>query len=166
MYYGIAASAALSVRRSRHRPPLRHTGLTALPLAASRPAPSARAPAAQAPAARAFGAYGSAVSVSRPIYRVLCRVYIPLSTSPILLSLFSALPLSVQREARAGDVMAGAGGAAGPAPDVRHQPAGDVPSEFPEQLSYTLSNPYWHQHLWLSGLKSFAVCMRFTVQIP
>ena len=27
-------------------------------------------------------------------------------------------------EARAGDVMAGAGGAAGPAPDVRHQPAG------------------------------------------
>ena len=29
-------------------------------------------------------------------------------------------------EARAGDVMAGAGGAAGPAPDVRHQPAGDV----------------------------------------
>ena len=29
-------------------------------------------------------------------------------------------------EALAGDVMAGAGGAAGPAPDVRHQPAGDV----------------------------------------
>jgi hypothetical protein len=27
-------------------------------------------------------------------------------------------------EARAGDVMAGAGGAAGPAPDVRHQPPG------------------------------------------
>ncbi len=27
----IAASAALSVRRSRHRPPLRHTGLTVLP---------------------------------------------------------------------------------------------------------------------------------------
>ena len=29
-------------------------------------------------------------------------------------------------EARAGDIMAGAGGAAGPAPDVRHQPQGDV----------------------------------------
>jgi hypothetical protein len=29
-------------------------------------------------------------------------------------------------EARAGDVMAGAGGAAGPAPDVRHQPPGDA----------------------------------------
>ena len=33
-------------------------------------------------------------------------------------------------EARAGDVMAGAGGAAGPAPDVRHQPAGDVHLQF------------------------------------
>ena len=29
-------------------------------------------------------------------------------------------------EARAGDVMAGAGGAAGPAPDVRHQPPDDA----------------------------------------
>ncbi len=33
---------------------------------------------------------------------------------------------TIQVEARAGDVMAGAGGAAGPAPDVRHQPQGDV----------------------------------------
>ncbi len=31
-----------------------------------------------------------------------------------------------QVEARAGDVMAGAGGAAGPAPDIRHQQPGDV----------------------------------------
>ena len=31
----------------------------------------------------------------------------------------------VHFEARAGDVMAGAGGAAGPAPDVRHQPPGE-----------------------------------------
>ncbi len=31
----------------------------------------------------------------------------------------------VHVEARAGDVMAGAGGAAGPAPDVRHQPPGE-----------------------------------------
>jgi hypothetical protein len=31
----------------------------------------------------------------------------------------------VDVEARAGDVMAGAGGAAGPAPDVRHQPPGE-----------------------------------------
>ena len=32
-------------------------------------------------------------------------------------------------EARAGDVMAGTGGAAGPAPYVRHQPPGDVNEE-------------------------------------
>jgi hypothetical protein len=32
----------------------------------------------------------------------------------------------VHVEARAGDVMAGAGGAAGPAQDVRHQPPGDT----------------------------------------
>jgi hypothetical protein len=35
----------------------------------------------------------------------------------------------IQVEARAGDVMAGAGGAAGPAPDVRHQPPGDGKEE-------------------------------------
>ncbi len=34
-----------------------------------------------------------------------------------------------QVEARAGDVMACAGGAAGPAPDVRHQPPGDGKEE-------------------------------------
>ena len=33
---------------------------------------------------------------------------------------------TIQVEALAGDVMAGAGGAEGPAPDVRHQPPGDV----------------------------------------
>ncbi len=32
----------------------------------------------------------------------------------------------VHVEALAGDVMAGAGGVAGPAPDVRHQPPGDT----------------------------------------
>jgi hypothetical protein len=32
----------------------------------------------------------------------------------------------IQSEARAGDVMAGGGAAAGPGPDVRHQPAGGV----------------------------------------
>ncbi len=36
-------------------------------------------------------------------------------------------------EALAGDVMAGAGGVAGPTPEVRHQPAGDVPPDVPEQ---------------------------------
>ena len=35
----------------------------------------------------------------------------------------------IQVEALAGDVMAGAGGAAGPAPDVRHQPPGDTPQQ-------------------------------------
>ena len=34
-----------------------------------------------------------------------------------------------QVEALAGDVMAGAGGAADPAPDVRHQPPGDAKEE-------------------------------------
>ncbi len=35
--------------------------------------------------------------------------------------------LEIQVEARAGDVMAGGGvGAAGPAQDVQHQPAGDI----------------------------------------
>ena len=34
-----------------------------------------------------------------------------------------------QVEGRAGDVMAGAGAAAGPAPDVRHQPPGDGKEE-------------------------------------
>ena len=37
----------------------------------------------------------------------------------------------------AGDVMAGGGGAAGPAPDVRHQPAGDVPGEITKQITDT-----------------------------
>ena len=32
----------------------------------------------------------------------------------------------IQVEARPGDVMAGGGGAAGPAPDIRHQPPGDA----------------------------------------
>jgi hypothetical protein len=35
----------------------------------------------------------------------------------------------IQVEARSGDVIAGAGGAAGPAPDVRHQPPGDANEE-------------------------------------
>ena len=47
------------------------------PMVASRPS---------AFGASAFGARGSTASGSRPIIRVLCRVYIPLSTSPILLS--------------------------------------------------------------------------------
>ncbi len=37
-------------------------------------------------------------------------------------------------EVRAGDVMAGGGGAAGPAPDVRHQPAGDVQAEIRKNI--------------------------------
>jgi hypothetical protein len=76
----IAVCAALSVRRSRHRPPGplqgRHTpGLTALPLAALRPGQRLWRKRLRR---GAFGASGSAASVSRPIYRVLCRVYIPL----------------------------------------------------------------------------------------
>jgi hypothetical protein len=37
-------------------------------------------------------------------------------------------------EAQAGDVMAGVGGAVGPAPDVRHQPAGDVQAEIQNNI--------------------------------
>ncbi len=48
----------------------------------------------------------------------------------------------IQVEALAGDVMAGAGGTAGPAPDVRHQPAVDTPLEFHEQQAYAMSIPY------------------------
>ena len=40
----------------------------------------------------------------------------------------------IQVEARAGDVMAGGGGAAGPTPDVRHQPAGDVQAEIQNNI--------------------------------
>ena len=35
----------------------------------------------------------------------------------------------IQVEALPGDVMAGGGGAAGPAPDIRHQPSGDASIE-------------------------------------
>ncbi len=38
--------------------------------------------------------------------------------------------IQLEMEARAGDVMAGGAGAAGPASDVRHQPAGDVYQQF------------------------------------
>ena len=41
-----------------------------------------------------------------------------------------------QVEARAGDVMAGGGGAAGPAPDVRHQPPGDANEERAQNVLY------------------------------
>ncbi len=43
-------------------------------------------------------------------------------------------------EARAGYVMAGGWGAAGPAPDVRHQPAGDVQAK----IRYIRYIPYKH----------------------
>ena len=48
----------------------------------------------------------------------------------------------IQVEARAGDVMAGGGGAAGPAPDVRHQPPGDMARAVPQN-----SFLYHQEHL-------------------
>ena len=66
-------------------------------------------------------------------------------------------------EARAGDVMPGAGGAAGPAPDVRHQPAGDVHPQFLSNLTSTIQMSSVHQRWWCSGMNSGAVCMRFCV---
>jgi hypothetical protein len=44
----------------------------------------------------------------------------------------------VHVEARAGDVMAGAGGAAGPAPDVRHQPPGEKECFQQNKVTYTV----------------------------
>jgi len=44
----------------------------------------------------------------------------------------------VHVEARAGDVMAGAGGAAGPAPDVRHQPPGEKECFQQNKATYTV----------------------------
>ena len=66
-------------------------------------------------------------------------------------------------EARAGDVMAGAGGAAGPAPDVRHQPAGDVHLQFLSKLTCTIQMLPMYQRWWCSGRNSRSVCIRFWV---
>ena len=44
----------------------------------------------------------------------------------------------VHVQARAGDVMAGAGGAAGPAPDVRHQPPGEKECFQQNKATYTV----------------------------
>jgi hypothetical protein len=70
-------------------------------------------------------------------------------------------------EARAGDVMAGGGGAAGPAPDVRHQPrpAGDMQAEIRDNILIPCKTQLKHQNSWCSGLDSPAVCMRFRVRI-
>ena len=50
-------------------------------------------------------------------------------------------------QARAGDVMAGGGGAAGPAPSIRHQPPGALPMSLTEP-NYLYSNRtsqfHWH----------------------
>ena len=40
-------------------------------------------------------------------------------------------PSDPNLKAQAGEVMAGGGGAAGPVPDVQHQPVGDVQAEIP-----------------------------------
>ena len=48
----------------------------------------------------------------------------------------------IQVEARPGDVMAGGGGAAGPAPDIRHQPPGDASIEQCTVRIYTAINQF------------------------
>ena len=73
--------------------------------------------------------------------------------------------LEIQVEARAGDVMAGGGGAAGPAPDVRHQPAGDVLAEILTRKLIPCRMLIMYEHWLSSGLVSLAVCIRFTVRI-
>ena len=72
----------------------------------------------------------------------------------------------ISLDARAGDVMAGGGGAAGPAPDVRHQPAGDVHAKILTNILIPCKTLLWYLRSWSSGLDSLAVCMRFTVRIP
>jgi hypothetical protein len=69
-------------------------------------------------------------------------------------------------EALAGNVMAGGGGAAGPALDVRHQPAGDVQAKIRNNKLQPCKTKLEHQHSWSSGQDSLAVCMRFRVRIP
>ena len=88
----IAAYAARRPGEARHRPP--HGTRDSLPsLGRFRgQAPSARAPAAPAPSAQAPAARAACRVRVPPDIRVLCRVCIPLSTFPILLSLFSAVP--------------------------------------------------------------------------
>ena len=73
--------------------------------------------------------------------------------------------IQVTRKAHAGDVMASAEGAAGPAPGVRHQPEGGV---HPNSLSNRLipfTESALHQRWWCSGMKSRSSCIRFWVRI-
>jgi hypothetical protein len=72
--------------------------------------------------------------------------------------------IQVEARARAGDVMAGGGGAAGPAPDVRHQPAGDVQAEISNNILIPCRNNFKHRRWWSSGIVSLAVCMRLSVR--
>jgi hypothetical protein len=70
----------------------------------------------------------------------------------------------ISLDARAGDVMAGGGGAAVPAPDVRHQPAGDVHAKILTNILIPCKTLLWYQRSWSSGLDSLAVCTRFRVR--
>ncbi len=64
------------------------------------------------------------------------------------------------------DVMAGGGGAAGPAPDVRHQPAGAVLAEIQNNILIPCRTLLEPEDSWFSGIDSLAVCIRFRVRIP
>ena len=73
--------------------------------------------------------------------------------------------IQVTRKAHAGDVMASAEGAAGPAPGVRHQPEGGV---HPNSLSNRLipfTESALHQRWWCSGMNCRSSCIRFWVRI-
>jgi hypothetical protein len=69
----------------------------------------------------------------------------------------------IQVEAQACDVMGGGGGAAGPAQDVRHQPAGDVQAEIPTNILIPCGKWLEYPQSWSSGIVSLAVCQRFRV---
>ncbi len=76
--------------------------------------------------------------------------------------------IQVTREAHAGDVVASAEGAAGPAQSVRHQPAGgvhptgsSVSNRLIPSTESALHQRWWCSHC--SGMNSSAVCMRFWV---
>ena len=74
----------------------------------------------------------------------------------------------IQVEAQAGDVMAGVGGAAGPAPDVRHQPPGDTAHAEQRRLHIfpgiesSRTDAFTLAAKWLDVQK---VCMRSLVRI-
>ena len=73
--------------------------------------------------------------------------------------------IQVTRKAHAGDVMASAEGAAGPAQGVRHQPAGGVHPNSVSNSVIPSTESALYQRWWCSGMNSRSVCIRFWVRV-